>query len=161
MKEPNYENSGIKTLRTASTILMIGFIISALMQIPYFYTKIDLYTSIISWSHISYSIILVLTGFFINGLGLSIATIAEKALIDKQSVKDNDIVIEKETTFSDDSRIKMNTIVVDLKTGKQMKVEDVSKDGLYKCYSNGVLVGYFSEGEIVEFNEWVEKYNKQ
>lgn len=158
--ELDYENSGIKTLRTASTVLLIGFILAAVLQIPNCIVHIE-YKSEIIWANVANVVILFVSGFFINGLGKSIAIIAEKALYDKQQIKLNEPKVEYTSTFKGDSRIKMNTIVVNLKTGKQMRIEDVSKDGLYKCYSNGVLVGYFSEGEIVEFNEWVEKYNKQ
>ena len=55
--------------------------------------------------------------------------------------------------------IKIEDIVVELKSEKQMKVVDITKDGKYECILPGCVrpIGIFSRNEIELFNKYWNK----
>lgn len=78
----NYEGSGIKTLRVASILFCTISIVAAFLLIPVWTVKESglFGDSIIIWGNVVTSLILFVTGIFVLGLGLSIATIADNSL---------------------------------------------------------------------------------
>ena len=53
------------------------------------------------------------------------------------------------------------TLVAHINTGQQMRIGEFLPDGKYRCYSNGMRVGDFSEEEFMEFDKWVKEVYKQ
>lgn len=84
----DYTDSGIKTLRRSSLILFIISILGALVLIPTWISEKPFHEGvIIHWEMIVLSFSLIVSAFFMYGLGYSIATIAENALWEKQIKK--------------------------------------------------------------------------
>lgn len=50
---------------------------------------------------------------------------------------------------------KINDLVVEIKTGKQMRIKSINPDGKYGCYIRGgaVHAGDFDESDIEKFNK--------
>jgi hypothetical protein len=71
-------------------------------------------------------------------------------------LQETDDDVEEDTESSLDSKIVVNTA-----TGKQMRVNGITADGKYKCYTGQVHVGDFDRSEIMDFNLWVKKVLKK
>ncbi|MFV0366502.1 MAG: hypothetical protein ACK5JS_08405 [Mangrovibacterium sp.] len=76
----NYEKSGVKTLRTTSSIFLTGSIVISIVlfciSLNTGYLDYD-----VDWNGITTAIVILLTGFFVFGLGYAIAKISEVALL--------------------------------------------------------------------------------
>lgn len=68
------------------------------------------------------------------------------------NLQETDNVIEDDSEASLDGKL-----VVNLATNKQMRVNGITNEGKYKCYTGGVHVGDFDRSEIIDFNLWVKK----
>ena len=53
--------------------------------------------------------------------------------------------------------IKIEDLVVELKTGRQMRVSNITTNGEYECKASGQIVGTFCRDEIELFDKY---YNK-
>ncbi len=61
----------------------------------------------------------------------------------------------------DNGNYKKDTLVVELKTEKQMRTGELLDNGMYKCYSNGIYVGDFAPSDFMEFEQWVKQVYKR
>lgn len=90
----DYKNSGIKTLRFASPLMLLAGILSAATFIPGWFEEINRGGDIFpNFTMIGNSIACFSAGLFFSAMGLVLATIAENSLYQKQ--KDEIEKIEK------------------------------------------------------------------
>ena len=68
--------------------------------------------------------------------------------------KEQDMEIGK-TVIADG--IKEGDLVVELKTERQMRVENITNDGKFECKASGMIVGVFKGNEIELFNKYWDK----
>lgn len=68
----------------------------------------------------------------------------------------------KQTALQNDiADIPIDTLVVELKTEKQMRVKEKLANGKYRCYSEGIYAGDYAPSEFMMFDQWVkEVYRK-
>lgn len=78
--ELNYNKSGVKTLRTTSSIFLIVSIILSLILFVASFDKGYISTTV-DWMQVTIAVIILFTGFFVFGLGYAIANISEVALM--------------------------------------------------------------------------------
>ncbi|MFV0365472.1 MAG: hypothetical protein ACK5JS_03070 [Mangrovibacterium sp.] len=70
--ELNYNKSGVKTLRTTSSIFLIVSIILSLILFVASFDKGYISTTV-DWMQVTIAVIILFTGFFVFGLGYAIA----------------------------------------------------------------------------------------
>ena len=68
--------------------------------------------------------------------------------------KEQDMEIGK-TVIADGT--KEGDLVVELKTERQMRVENITNDGKFECKASGMIVGVFKRNEIELFNKYWDK----
>jgi hypothetical protein len=101
--------------------------------------------------------VITLSVFFVMAANVAkIRTLLDA--ISRRSVNFDENVI---TAEGDSDSLPEGLLVVDLKTEKQMRLGDKLDNGKYRCYSDGLLVGEFSEEEIMEFDKWVKEVYKK
>lgn len=69
--------------------------------------------------------------------------------------------IKSPSAINEINKYKDGLLVVELKTGKQMRLGESLENGNYKCYSNGSLVGEFNPSEFMEFERWRNEVYKK
>ena len=90
----DYNNSGIKTLRSSSGFFLAVSILASLICIPSWYTEKE-YHQTLHWEMIALSLTFLVFGFFLYGLGHAIALIAENALLNKE-LKEKELLLEED-----------------------------------------------------------------
>lgn len=69
---------------------------------------------------------------------------------------DSDKQVKQVNKFID-SDIKLEDLVVELKTERQMRIASITNDGKYECKVSGKIVGTFSRNEIELFDKYYRK----
>jgi hypothetical protein len=101
---------------------------------------------------IVFGILQIILFFKLWGMTNDIRDIKDKYMRDV--VAQNPTTNPVENPVEGKDQIENNMLVVELKTGKQMRVGEQLEDGKYKCYTGGVYVGDFEQSEFMEFNKW-------
>ncbi|WP_077154539.1 hypothetical protein [Bacteroides bouchesdurhonensis] len=95
---------------------------------------------------IVFGILQIILFFKIWGMTNDIRKIREKYFLSSDSKKS--IESTQQTEFN------IGELVIEIKTNKQMRINEITKDGKYSCYTNGGVSheGDFTGSEIKRFN---------
>lgn len=97
---------------------------------------------------IVFGILQIILFFKIWGMTNDVKAIKEKYLSTPQT-KTESSSADNDTGY----KFKIDDLVVEIKTDRQMRVKEITEDGKFSCYTNGgaVHVGDFAEDEIKSF----------
>lgn len=103
---------------------------------------------------IVFGLLQIILFFKIWGMTNDIAEIKKEFI--KYLNKDEETV--ETSTFDMNNIISNGTLVVEIKTEKQMTFERLLPNHKYECSRNMIVIGSYEASDIMEYNKWVEKW---
>jgi hypothetical protein len=104
---------------------------------------------------IVFGILQIILFFKLWGMTNDIRDIKDKYM--REGVVQNPTKSAAENPTDGKVQVENNMLVIELKTGRQMRVGEQLEDGRYKCYVNDICVGDFDSSEFMESNKWMNE----